>query len=118
MCTSTQISQMLFLDAIFIIFSRVTEINSCPAVYIKIKMSVFSSKDLDALLQKDKTLEEESKNLTELLAKQKEKYELLQVMNMTRIVNIKKINKNVIAFAFKGWTIKLNCAVCNFAGAA
>ena len=39
----------------------------------------FSQKDLDALLEKDKTHEEESKNLTEMLAKQKEKYELLQV---------------------------------------
>lgn len=40
---------------------------------------IFSQKDLDALLEKDNTQEEESKNLTELLAKQKEKYELLQV---------------------------------------
>ena len=42
-------------------------------------MCIFSPKDLDALLEKDKTLEEESKNLTESLAKQKEKYEQLQV---------------------------------------
>ena len=50
-------------------------------LYIKYKY-LFSpfKKDLDALLEKDKTLEEESKNLSELLAKQKEKYALLQVI--------------------------------------
>ena len=42
-------------------------------------ISVSFQKDLDALLEKDKTLEEESKNLSELLSKQKEKYALLQV---------------------------------------
>ena len=58
--------------------SRVPKIKRCTCS-IK-KLSVSSQKDLDSLLEKDKTLEEESKNLTELLAKQKEKYELLQVM--------------------------------------
>jgi len=50
-------------------------------IYIKSKY-LFSpfKKDLDALLEKEKTLEEESKNLSELLAKQKEKYAHLQVL--------------------------------------
>ena len=40
---------------------------------------IFSLKDLESLLQRNKSLVEESENLTEALAKQREKYEQLQV---------------------------------------
>lgn len=77
-----------FLEALFEFYlnlqniSPVSDPNACSELCIciyHIKISVSSQKDLDALQEKDKTLEEESKNLSELLAKQKEKYALLQV---------------------------------------
>ena len=40
-------------------------------------MFIFSLKGLESLLQRNKSLVEESENLTEALAKQREKYELL-----------------------------------------
>ncbi|KAL9982874.1 hypothetical protein ACROYT_G004984 [Oculina patagonica] len=54
-------------------------------------------KDLDALLEKDKTLEEESKNLTELLAKQNEKYEHLQEQHEDQIKEIRKAGHDTLA---------------------
>ena len=48
-------------------------------LFICVPVCLFPSQDLDALLEKDRALEEESKNLTELLDKQKEKYKQLQV---------------------------------------
>ena len=52
------------------------------AVYLTCLLRVFSPKDLDALLQKNKSLEEESENLAESVAEQKEKYQHLQVWHM------------------------------------
>lgn len=40
---------------------------------------VFAFQDLNALLDKNKTLEEESRNLKETIAMQEEKYEKIQV---------------------------------------
>ena len=40
---------------------------------------MFAFQDLNTLLDKNKTLEEESRNLKETLATQKEKYEKIQV---------------------------------------
>ena len=70
-----------------------SELNICVyTTYIyKIKISVSFQKDLDALLEKDKTLEEESKNLSELLAKQKEKYALLQVKGHLMMMMTKRV---------------------------
>lgn len=48
-------------------------------LFICVPVCLFPSQDLDALLEKDRALEEESKNLTESLDKQKEKYKQLQV---------------------------------------
>jgi len=59
------------------------------------KISVSSQKDLDTILEKDKTLEAESKNLSQLLAKQKEKYALLQVKGHFMMVMMMLMSKRV-----------------------
>ena len=108
---------MFFLNAIFTNISppvteqihfRAKHVYTVCTTYISNLNICFLPKDLDALLEKDKTLEEESKNLSELLSKQKEKYALLQVkghlMMMTK------------GFAFSEklwitmeWITKFNC---------
>lgn len=59
---------------------------------------IFSLKDLESLLQRNKSLVEESENLTESLAKQREKYEQLQVSysdhNILHTVNFDSSNYN------------------------
>lgn len=54
-------------------------------------------KDLDALLQKNKSLEEESENLAESVAKQKEKYQHLQEQHQEQIKEIRKAGHDALA---------------------
>ncbi|KAM7435663.1 Coiled-coil domain-containing protein [Porites harrisoni] len=54
-------------------------------------------KDLESLLQRNKSLVEESENLTESLAKQREKYEQLQDQHKKEIEEIRKAGHDALA---------------------
>lgn len=54
-------------------------------------------KDLESLLQRNKSLVEESENLTESLAKQREKYEQLQDQHKKEIEEIRKAGHHALA---------------------
>lgn len=54
-------------------------------------------KDLESLLQRNKSLVEESENLTEALAKQREKYEQLQDQHKKEIEEIRKAGHDALA---------------------
>lgn len=58
---------------------------------------VMLQKDLVALLKKDKALEEESQNLSEMLAKQTEKYEHLQEQHENQVKEIRKAGHDTLA---------------------